>query len=78
MYPVKLPNDSVAVENGFWTHKRTALQEWLGAIKTNRYSDDSIRIRLSKEVGGLDGYRLSTRTHYQFYLPRKHRCLNDE
>jgi hypothetical protein len=70
MDPVKLSHYRIGAENGFWKHKRTAFQEWLGAIMTKRYCDDFIRIRLSKGDGGLDGYRLSTQSVYQIFAPR--------
>ena len=75
MDTVKLIHYQVAAENGFWKHKRTAFQEWLGAIMTRRYSDDFIRIRLSKGDGGLDGYRLSTQTVYQVFAPREYTAI---
>lgn len=70
MDPVKLNHYRLAAENGFWKHKRTAFQDWLGGIMVKRYCDDFVRIRLSKGDGGLDGYRLSTQTVYQIFAPR--------
>lgn len=72
MDPVKLTHYRVAAENGFWKHKRTSFQDWIGAIMTRRFCDDFLRIRLSKGDGGLDGYRLSTQTVYQVFAPREY------
>ncbi|MBI1249322.1 hypothetical protein GC197_15940 [bacterium] len=72
MDPLELTHYRVAAENGFLKFRRTAFQEWLGNILTKRYCDDFMRIRLSKGDGGLDGYRLSTRTVYQVFAPREY------
>jgi hypothetical protein len=41
MDPVKLNHYRLAAENGFWKHKRTAFQEWLGLILTLRSTMNS-------------------------------------
>ena len=51
--------------------KRTAFQDWFGDLMTERFPDDFIRIRLSRGDGGLDGYRLSTKTVFQVFAPRE-------
>jgi len=38
---------------------------------TKRFPDDYLRIRVSSGDGGLDGYRLSTKTVFQVYAPRE-------
>jgi len=49
--------------------KRTAFQDWFGDLMTERFFDDFIWIRLSRGDGGLDGYRLSTKTVFQVFAP---------
>jgi len=59
-----------AAEISFLKLKRTAFQDWFGTIMNKRYSNDYLRIRLSRGDGGLDGYRISTRAVFQVYAPR--------
>jgi len=61
-----------AAEISFLKLRRTAFQDWFGTIMNKRYTDDYLRIRLSRGDGGLDGYRISTKTVFQVYAPREY------
>jgi len=50
--------------------RRTAFQDWFADLMTECYPDDFLRVRLSQGDGGLDGYRISTKTVFQVFAPR--------
>ena len=50
--------------------RRTGFQDWFANLMTECYPDDFLRVRLSQGDGGLDGYRVSTKTVFQVFAPR--------
>ena len=71
MDQLKLRYFRQAAEIRFLRLRRTAFQDWFGTIMNMKHSDDYLRIRLSRGDGGLDGYRISTKTVFQVYAPRE-------
>ena len=60
-----------AAEIRYLKLKRNAFQDWFGDLMTRQHPDDFLRIRLSKGDGGLDGYRISSKTVFQVFAARE-------
>lgn len=67
---LKLRYYHLMFSNKYLEFKRTAFQDWFGGLMTECFADDFLRVRLSRGDGGLDGYRISTKTVFQVFAPR--------
>ncbi len=70
MDPLKLKVHRQTALTEYLRLRRTAFQDWFAKLMTQCYSDDFLRVRLSRGDGGLDGYRISTKTVFQVFAPR--------
>ncbi|MDA0919200.1 MAG: hypothetical protein O2945_09030 [Planctomycetota bacterium] len=68
--PLKRKVHRQTAMTAFLRLKRQEFQAWFGDLMTRCWPDDFLRIRLSQGDGGLDGYRISTRTVFQVFAPR--------
>lgn len=70
--PLKLKVHRQTALTEYLRLRRNAFQDWIGEVMTECYPDDFLRVRLSQGDGGLDGYRVSTKTVLQVFAPRNY------